>query len=77
MLLPNRAEWFRDQNGFRYEAGEAGYYTVTLRLNWKLLSFQMLRPELRYDWADSAAPAYAQGSRDNQLLIGADAVVEF
>ncbi|WP_374090639.1 porin [Methylomicrobium lacus] len=72
-----RAEWFRDQNGSRYNAGEAGYYAVTLGLNWKPLSFLTLRPELRYDWADSATPAYARGSRDNQLLIGADAVVEF
>lgn len=28
-------------------------------------------------YSGSAAPAYAQGSRGNQLLIGADAVIEF
>jgi hypothetical protein len=72
-----RAEWFRDQNGFRYAAGEAGYYAVTAGLNWKPLRGLMLRPELRYDWADSALPAYAQNTRNSQILIGIDAVIEF
>lgn len=56
-----RGEWFRDQNGVRYSAGEAGYYEVTLGLNWKPLKWLMVRPELRYDWADSAIHAYDAG----------------
>lgn len=72
-----RAEWFRDQNGFRYTAGEAGYYATTLGLNWKPLQWLTLRPELRYDWADSANPAFNMGTKNNQFLVGADFVVQF
>lgn len=72
-----RAEWFRDQNGFRYSAGEAGYYAVTAGLNWKPLKWLTVRPEVRYDWADSASPAFNMGMEDNQFLAGADVVIQF
>lgn len=72
-----RGEWFRDQDGFRYNAGEAGYYALALGLNWRPTEWLMLRPELRHDWADSSLPAYARGRRSSQLLVGADAVIQF
>jgi hypothetical protein len=72
-----RAEWFRDQNGFRYSAGEAGYYETTLGLNWKPLKWLTVRPEVRYDWADSASPAFNRGTKDSQFLVGADFVIRF
>jgi hypothetical protein len=72
-----RTEWFRDQNGFRYSAGEAGYYAVTAGLNWRPLRWLTVRPEVRYDWADSASPAFNMGTKDNQFLAGADFVIQF
>jgi hypothetical protein len=72
-----RGEWFRDQDGFRYSAGEAGYYEVTLGLNWKPLKWLTVRREVRYDWADSAIHAYDAGTKNNQFLAGADFVIQF
>ena len=65
------------RTAFVMTRGEAGYYALTLGMNWKPLEWLMLRPELRYDSADSSLSAYAQGTRNNQLLLGADAVLEF
>lgn len=72
-----RAEWFRDQNGVRYTAGEAGYYAVTAGLNWKPLKWLTVRPEIRYDWADSTTSAFNMGTENNQFLAGADFIVQF
>lgn len=72
-----RAEWFRDQNGFRYAAGEASYYALSLGANWKPMKWLTVRPEIRYDWADSASRAYAAGTENSQFLVGADFVVLF
>jgi hypothetical protein len=72
-----RAEWFRDQHGVRYGAGEAGYYALTGGLNWKPLNWLTVRPEVRYDWADAASPAFSGGTQQDQFLAGADFVVQF
>lgn len=72
-----RGEWFRDHNGFRYAAGPANYYAVTAGVNWKPYPWLMLRPEVRYDWSKAAIGAFDAGQRNNQILLGIDAVVQF
>jgi len=58
-----RAEWFRDQDGFRvFSPGRpfaptgtaigASYYEVTAGLNWKPKSWLTVRPNVRYDIVD-------------------------
>lgn len=72
-----RWEWFRDQDGFRYSAGEAGYYETTAGLNWKPCRWLTVRPEIRYDWADSTSPAFNMGTKNSQFLAGTDFIIQF
>lgn len=72
-----RGEWFRDNDGFRYNAGAANYYAMTAGMNWKLQSWLVLRPEVRYDWSESQARPFDVGRRSSQVLLGVDAVVQF
>ncbi len=72
-----RGEWFRDQNGFRYSAGEASYYEVTLGLNWKPKTWLMIRPEVRYDWSQAQVAPFDGGQRPDQFLLGIDGVIQF
>ena len=72
-----RGEWFRDQNGFRYNNGEAGYYAITGGVNWKPKAWLLVRPEVRYDWAQAQSAPYDAGKQFNQVVMGLDAVVQF
>jgi len=72
-----RGEWFRDQNGFRYSAGEASYYEVTLGLNWKPKNWLMVRPEVRYDWSQAQLAPFDGGQQPDQFLLGIDGVIQF
>lgn len=62
----------------------SSYYEFTLGLNWKPLKWVMLRPNLRYDWADNAnafnnggADVNYAGNRQSQLLFSTDVVITF
>lgn len=72
-----RGEWFRDNNGFRYTAGVANYYDLTVGVNWKPNNWLMLRPEVRYDWSQAQIDPFSGGSRSDQILLGIDAVIQF
>jgi hypothetical protein len=72
-----RGEWFRDQSGFRYNNGEANYYDVTAGVNYKPKSWLLVRPELRYDWAQAQTAPFDSGHQSNQVVLGIDAVVQF
>ncbi len=72
-----RGEWFRDQSGFRYNSGEASYYDVTAGLNWKPKVWLLVRPEVRYDWAQAQTAPFDAGRQFNQVVMGIDAVVQF
>ena len=72
-----RGEWFRDHNGFRYTAGPANYFALTTGLNWKPKNWLMIRPEVRYDWSEAQTGVFDSGLRNNQILLGIDAVVQF
>jgi Putative beta-barrel porin-2, OmpL-like. bbp2 len=81
-----RAEWFRDANGVRVgqmcqgcaqlATGRADYYTLSLGLNWKMLGWVTVRPELRYDWSDGVK-AFDSRNKSQQFIVGADIVVAF
>jgi hypothetical protein len=102
-----RAEWFRDQNGFRvcspgrvaaatsgdgnsYAIGgqpnnskcnAASYYAITAGVNWKPMKWLNIRPNVRYDWVDTAAPSgslpFDGGNQKDQFLFSTDFAVIF
>ena len=72
-----RGEWFRDQNGFRYGNGEASYYDMSAGVNWKPKNWLVVRPELRYDWAQAQVAVFDVGRRTNQFILGIDAIIQF
>jgi hypothetical protein len=73
-----RTEWFRDQGGARTGV-DASWYENTLGVcikpfpKDKVLKNLLLRPELRWDFADR--PAF--GGNFNQLTFGCDLIFEF
>jgi len=88
-----RAEWFRDDDGFRVASpgrtltafpGANNYYAVTAGLNWKPMKWLTVRPNVRYDWTDNA-PAFDNGGGDvgfaggknDQFLFSTDVVMMF
>ncbi len=113
-----RAEWFRDNNGFRingpgrcgasgntsaggyglnnsngsnttgnynsacsvaamanYPIAGSGYYELTAGLTYKPVKWLNLRPNVRFDYANT--PVFAGGTEHTQVLFTADAVVIF
>jgi len=72
-----RGEWFRDNNGTRLNIGTPGnYFELTAGLNWKPRDWLTLRPEVRYDWADSNVNTYDNRTKDHQLEFAIDMVLE-
>jgi len=60
----------------------ASYYAITAGLNWKPYTWLVVRPEVRYDWADLSAPPgrlepFDGGTDEEQLLFATDFVVTF
>lgn len=62
----------------------SSYYEFTLGLNWKPSKWLIVRPNVRYDWADGSRPynnggasvGYA-GDRGDQILFSTDVVISF
>jgi hypothetical protein len=79
-----RAEWFRDHDGVRVTQnvrggplnGSSGYYEMTAGLNWKPMGWLVVRPEVRYDWADKAR-AFDAGNKNDQFTFATDVIVKF
>jgi len=98
-----RAEWFRDQNGFRVCApGRVGaatdnqnvsyaanflstcsaatYYAITAGVTWKPKPWISLRPNVRYDWADTKMfdiNSSGVGQKTDQFLFSTDMTITF
>jgi hypothetical protein len=91
-----RAEWFRDDDGVRvFSPGRPGvigasvpapssYYAFTAGLNWKPTNWLIVRPNVRYDWADKAdaydnagGAANFAGKKSDQFLFSTDVVITF
>ncbi len=87
-----RAEWFRDQNGFRvYAPGRpfqggalppASYYELTAGVTWKPKTWLTVRPNVRYDWVEDTSGTtgslpFDAGNKDNQFTFSTDVTVKF
>jgi len=76
-----RFEWFRDDDGTRVVAGNAGdYYALTAGLNWKPNANVIFRPEIRYDNYDGIAGnawPFNEGQDDEQFSGGFDVIVTY
>ena len=72
-----RGEWFRDTNGTRLNIGSPGsYFELTAGVNWKPRDWFTLRPEVRYDWADSNVNTYSNQTKNNELEFAVDVILE-
>lgn len=83
-----RAEWFRDDDGTRVGGFASGnpntgpfvgdFYEFTWGLNWKPNANVVWRGEMRWDFFDNdvagSAEPFADGSKDNQLLLATDVI---
>jgi len=82
-----RGEWHRAMGRAFFNAANnattggtmGNLYALTLGANWNVCEDVMIRPELRYDWADydSTWKPFANGNKDNQLSGGVSMVVKF
>jgi len=82
-----RVEWFRDENGTRVGLTEpnnpnkaplpGSYGSWTIGANWTPRTNVVIRPELRWDTYAGPAKPYDDGNKTSQLLLGADAIVQF
>jgi hypothetical protein len=87
-----RAEWFRDEQGFRVfvPRGPAGrnsypgsFYEVTIGANYKYSANTVFRPYVRLDWFSGTAlngPGtlpFDDGTGNSQTLIGFDMITLF
>ncbi len=71
-----RFEWFRDEGGTRVTGQSDHFFELTAGLNYTPFTWLKLRPEVRYDWAVNTTP-YDDGTKDDQVLIAADAIITF
>lgn len=74
-----RFEWFRDNNGTRVVDNlRADYYQMSWGLNYSPSDRLRIRPSLRWDWTGARnSHLFADGTRDNQLLLDCDVVIRF
>jgi hypothetical protein len=70
-----RAEIFKDTEGTATGVA-ATYYEMTLGLVYKPKPWLWIRPEARYDWAQSARP-FSDGTRSSQFTMAMDMIVQF
>ncbi len=80
-----RFEWFRDEDGTRVGLNRASnpnnpplpgnYFSLTGGVNYAPTANLSVRPELRWDFtSDAARPAFNDGRKNNQLLLGCDVI---
>ncbi|MHB8899168.1 MAG: outer membrane beta-barrel protein [Thermoguttaceae bacterium] len=88
-----RFEWFRDDDGTRVAGHgdgnathhgefEGNFYEATLGLNWTPTDNIRVRPEVRWDWFEGHDGGlhhrpYDAGDKNEQFLVGVDAIVLF
>ena len=83
LAVGTRMEWFRDDDGVRVTTSAreptttlpaSNYFAATLGLNWKPMTWLMIRPNLRVDLSDGAT-AFEAGRSDHQYLVSLDALL--
>ena len=83
-----RAEWFRDEDGTRVGLNRASnpnnpplpgnYFSLTGGVNYAPTANFTVRPEVRWDFtSDTARPAFNDGRKNNQLLLGCDLIWKY
>ena len=82
-----RVEWFRDEDGTRVGLTvpsnpnqpplPGSYAAWTIGGNWMPRPNVVIRPEIRWDTYRGPAKPYNDGQSTQQLLFGADAIVQF
>lgn len=74
-----RFEWFRDDDGTRVIEGlAADYYQMSWGLNYSPSDRVRIRPSVRWDWIGArGARPFADGTRDDQLLLDCDVLIMF
>jgi hypothetical protein len=90
LILGMRAEWFRDDDGYRTAIFKrpvgfpTNFYEVTLGFTYKPYQNVRIRPEIRYDWADNGttfggAPVqpFDDQQRLRQFTAAVDLIWEF
>jgi hypothetical protein len=86
--LGTRFEWFRDEDGTRVGLNRpanltnpplpGNYFALTAGVNYAPTANLMLRPEIRWDFtSDTTRPAFNDGKKNNQLLLGCDLIWQF
>jgi len=55
----------------------ASYYALSFGLQWKPINWISVHPELRYDWVDAQSHVFADDSKNDQWLAGANVVMLF
>ena len=82
-----RFEWFRDEEGTRVGLNRpsnpnnppfvGNFWSLSAGVNWTPTTNLIVRPELRWDGFDGTGLPYADGAKDNQLLLAADVIWRF
>lgn len=77
-----RIEWFRDDDGVRVIAGDAGDYNeMSAGINYKPHANILIRPELRYDWYNGTVGPngnpFNDGNSSTQLAGGCDVIFTY
>ncbi|HPM81650.1 MAG TPA: outer membrane beta-barrel protein [Candidatus Anammoximicrobium sp.] len=82
-----RLEWFRDEEGTRVGLNRPSnpnnppfvgdFWSLSVGANWTPTTNLIVRPELRWDWFDGVGLPYADGAKDDQLLLAADVIWRF
>ena len=86
--LGTRFEWFRDEDGTRVGLGRpanpntpplpGNYFSLTAGANYTPTANLAVRPELRWDFtSDTARPAFNDGRKNSQLLLGCDVIWKY
>ncbi|BCG64786.1 MAG: hypothetical protein methR_P2578 [Methyloprofundus sp.] len=70
-----RAEWFNDKDNARVSVRGANYLAASIGVNYSVVSWFKVRPEVRYDWADE--DVFNGGADHDQIAIAMDMIVTF
>ena len=79
-----RFEWFRDDDNQILAANSpnssrgVNYFNLTAGVNYNITDCLLIRPELRFDWADEPGTFHGQDpTQDDQITAGADLILRF
>jgi hypothetical protein len=82
LAVGSRFEWYQNEGIYVDDADdgiESDIFALTMGVNYKPHSNVILRPEVRWDWVDtaSATPVVLEDNDDNQFTFGMDSIFLF